>query len=164
MGESGKPRISIRLAVESDSIDLLMWRNDPEAVANSINQHVVAEDQHVAWFAKALNDPRHIILVAELEDELSVQKIGVCRFLETNFEWTLSINISPSERGRGFGKAILRQSLDYLADRKGQSCDVVAFVRVGNIPSQRLFEGAGFTLCEKTSAVLRYGRKAALQD
>lgn len=139
----------IRSATNSDALDVLEWRNDPMTRAMSRSSHVVEERSHIEWFAKAVTDPRHTLLIGEVEGS----KVGLVRFDHGDIT-EVSIFMNPAHRGRGYGLALLLEALKF--DRG----EIVAEIRPENIASLRIFEQAGFEFQDIHDGLRRYVRFA----
>jgi spore coat polysaccharide biosynthesis protein SpsF len=131
--------VHLRPADAGDSDDLLAWRNDPDAVRQSVSGRPVELDEHSRWLAERLDDPATRIWIAELDG----RRVGSVRIDVTNGVGAVSIVIAPEARGRGLGKAMLHMLLERFED-DFQVEALEALVHHDNTASQRLFTGAGF--------------------
>jgi L-amino acid N-acyltransferase YncA len=132
--------VSIRPATAHDQDDLFVWRNDLTTRSNSRNTDPVAWDTHVAWFADALMSPNRKIYIGYR----GIEKIGAVRFEKSEGAYDVflvSIMISPAQRGRGFGKALLSAGIETLPF----AC-LSAEIARDNLASRRIFEACGFQL------------------
>jgi len=130
----------VRLATESDCLDILRWRNDPMSRAMSRNTGVIDERQHCAWFSKALEDPQRLLLVGVRD----AHKLGMVRFdLFTPEQWEVSIVVAPEVRGTGQGKSLLTLALSHFFSAWPENA-VLAEIREKNLYSERLFRSVGF--------------------
>jgi len=144
--------VRLRRARMDDALDVLGWRNDPHTRAMSREGGLVEPDAHLAWFEKALADPRKLVFVAESDG----RKVGMARFDDLGGAWEVSINLAPAERGRGFGRALLEAALAALFQVVG-STPVIAEIKPVNTGSIRVFEAAGFLRLDTQGAGrLRY--------
>jgi len=146
-GRDCRAPMIVRRATAEDALDVLAWRNDPLARAMSRTQDLVEEAGHVAWFSKAINDPRRTVLIGEVDD----QKIGMVRF-DHGDGTEVSININPPFRGRGLGYQLLSDALAYV------SGPIIAEIKEENLASLRLFERAGFVFERTADGLRRYLR------
>ena len=55
----------LRDAVPTDRDVVLQWRNHPEVRAVSLNQHVISDEEHAAWWEKTQEDPTRHLLIYE---------------------------------------------------------------------------------------------------
>ena len=51
----------IRLANQSDSLDILQWRNNKISRKMSLNNNIITPDIHQSWFNKVLGDNSKIL-------------------------------------------------------------------------------------------------------
>lgn len=134
-------------AVESDDSDsLLAWRNDPAAIAASLDSRPVSQADHDRWFARVIADPLRAIYVAR--DSTSGERVGMCRFdsLPDQSSAVVSINVAPDWRGKGVGGLVLAAALSQFRDDHDKTHTLVAQVRRDNAASTRLFVTAGFVI------------------
>ena len=94
--------VEVVTASLSHSRAIWEWRNDPVTRSMCRSKDLVSWEDHSIWYQKALANPKRIMYVGITEQ----LPIGVVRFdsinnLEDSFE--ISININPSERGKGLG-------------------------------------------------------------
>ncbi|HEY0436568.1 MAG TPA: GNAT family N-acetyltransferase [Phenylobacterium sp.] len=137
----------VRPATAADALDVLAWRNDPVTRAMSRSREAVDEAAHMAWFERALADPKVTLLIGEEGGT----KLGMVRF--DHLQATeVSINVNPACRGQGRGQALLAAALAQV------SGEVVADVLEDNLASRRLFERAGFVLSGAHAGLRRYVR------
>lgn len=137
---SAGARLAIRPARPADAGRLLEWANDPATRAASFDREPIAPEAHEAWLAGVLGDPGRRLWIAE-EAGVPVGQVRVDRAADG--VGVVSIGLAPGVRGRGLGRAILRLGLAAAAAELGIG-RARAVVRRSNVPSRRLFEGAGF--------------------
>jgi len=115
---------------------LLDWRNDPISRKNSFNQDLIDTETHKDWLIKSLSLLSRKIYI--LEDPIN-GAVGTIR-CDTNSDNTntLSWNISPKERGKGYGNLILKM---FLKDATGE---FLAEIKDSNIASIKLAKKNGF--------------------
>jgi RimJ/RimL family protein N-acetyltransferase len=129
----------LRPAEPGDEDDLLAWRNEPDAVRQSISGRAVEPAEHHRWLAERLEDPATRIWIVEVAGAPA----GSVRIDVVDAVGTVSIAIAPDARGRGLGGATLRALLDLL-EHDFQVEVLEALVRPANDASRRAFESAGF--------------------
>jgi UDP-2,4-diacetamido-2,4,6-trideoxy-beta-L-altropyranose hydrolase len=142
--DEGKKIMRIRRATYDDAMDVFDWRNDEQTRAMSKNSDIIDKDRHLAWFSAAISDPQRLILIGEFCQE----KIGMVRFDYVDNGWDVSINVSPSMRGKGYGSSLLKEALRLLRNM-GELGTVHAEVKTTNAPSVKVFEKCGFVICDK---------------
>jgi RimJ/RimL family protein N-acetyltransferase len=131
-----------------DALAVLEWRNDPYAVALSKSGEAIDLDSHLTWFPKALAN-RDCRLFIAAEDG---RRLGMVRFDRCGDAWTVSINLAPAERRKGYGQRMLSKA---MADVGGRS---LAEIRSDNLASIRLFERCGFRCVKREKGWLQYER------
>lgn len=133
--------LNIRRATNEDCKLLWEWANDPEVRAASFNSQYVSWEEHIAWFAKKIIDPKcHLYIIT---DENS-HPIGQARFeFEKPDSAVVSISMIQDKRSRGFGTQALQLALKHLSNST-EVIQVIAYVKPDNPRSSRAFEKAGF--------------------
>ena len=134
-----RTEVTLRQATTDDAGVLLEWRNDPEAVRFSVSGHDVSADEHRGWLSARLADPSTHLWIAE-QAGLDVGQVRVDVHDGTG---TVSVAIAPSQRGRGFGSAVLR-AMVIAMERQGDARTLRALAHAENVASIRAFERAGF--------------------
>ncbi len=140
--ERGDAPVAARLATREDSSLLLRWRNDPATREVSRSSEPVPWDSHTGWYERILENPDRELYVVER----GTAPIGTVRFdaLEGS-EWEVSITLAPEARGHGLSRPVLTAGeAAFSAHHPGAA--VVAAILPDNVPSQRLFAGAGYVL------------------
>src|SRR5690606_20691543 len=113
--------------------------------------------EHLQWYAKSLQDPTRIILIAECAGVA----VGMCRFdIDAAAPATaeISINVAPDQRGRGLGGAIIDAAGEVFASMHPEVHTVTATIRPENGASVRLFESRGFRRTASAGDALTYER------
>ena len=111
-----------------DAQALLNWKNDPVMRRFSIATHdEIKMEDHLKWLEKHLDE---IYIICDHRDTY-----GDVR-LEGN---GIAIKIDPHFRGMGIGTKAIKLAQD-MRD------ELIAFIVNGNVPSMRLFLGAGFKI------------------
>jgi len=133
--------LRVRPATETDAEALLRWRNDPATREGSRHRGELDIDQHRAWLSAALADPHRHLLVADDEEG----EVGSLRWDRVDDgEWEVSLTVAPERRGSRLAPPLLRAGEDWLAGNEAATHTMVAAVHVGNAPSLRLFDSAGY--------------------
>lgn len=119
------------------------WRNLPEIVALSGSGRTVSRDEHVAWFARALQDEACLMWkIVVREEPVGQVRFDVCR--ETGARAVVTIFLLPAWSGRGMGRIAFRKALSALAARRPGVDVVVADVVADNAGAMRFFASLGF--------------------
>ena len=122
--------IKLRPATMDDARVLLNWKNDPVMRKFSIETHdEIKMEDHLKWLEKHLNE---IYIICSHRDTY-----GDIR-LEGN---VIAIKLDPDSRGKGIGKKAIGLA-------QGIRDELVAYIVNGNVPSMRLFLGAGFKVTD----------------
>jgi len=137
-----KHNLTLRRASESDSESLLSWRNDPTTRVFSLSSAVVTRDEHNLWLNGALNDKNCLMLIGEANGK----PVGMVRIniLYNSTLGQVSINLNPSDRGKGMSRQMLGESLAYGHKIFDQISEYAAEIHVGNEASKKIFKSLGF--------------------
>lgn len=127
--------LHFRLAQSADAEFFFNLRNDPTTRAMSRNDQKIGWTEHKQWFLKRINDPDHEFFLAHYKNS----DIGTVRVDSQNSASELSWTVAPEQRGAGFGKAMLKQFVEF---RPG---NYLAVIRSDNSASCRMCEAAGFS-------------------
>lgn len=115
---------------------LLEWRNDPTTRENSFTQEKISTLSHKTWLTNSLLNPDRKIYILEHNST----PIGTIRSDRTSENtYVLSWNVSPNQRGRGYGAKILELFL------KNKTGEFIAEIKPENIASIKMVEKNGFT-------------------
>ncbi|TXH04027.1 MAG: UDP-2,4-diacetamido-2,4,6-trideoxy-beta-L-altropyranose hydrolase [Nevskiaceae bacterium] len=135
-------RVTLRAAAEKDRDSVFEWRNAPLVVENSLNPKPIPREAHDRWYTDTLQAQSRALLLAEYDGET----VGVLRFDFEPAQATVSIYLTPRSQGQGWGRAILREGECWLKTYKPETIRILATVVSGNVPSEKLFLEAGFSL------------------
>ena len=143
----------VRHECNSDSEDILTWRNDKTSRKNFLSEGIVSQDEHNLWFASS--DPNRVMYIGESDGF----KVGICRFdfNERELCSKVSINMNPAARNKGLGKILLQSSIEKYLDQTNY--DLIAKIKIDNIASKKIFSYAGFELAETNLNELLFRRK-----
>jgi RimJ/RimL family protein N-acetyltransferase len=146
------PMVGIRRARPEDALEILGWRNDAETRSMSRNGAVIDEEQHKAWFSRALKDPWRIFVIGTCSEE----KVGMVRFDRHHEKlWQTNIVIAPEWRGRGLGRLFLDMAMKYFFSKHPEA-SLLAEIKRGNAASRRVFCSLGFVCEEDDGELLRF--------
>ena len=141
------PGIVLRRAELEDSDLVLGWRNDAEAIRQSVSGSAVEAAVHQLWFEGVLQSSTTMLLIAETELKTGITPIGMCRFdLLKAGVFAVSINMGPNFRGRGLGGTVLQSGIAFLKGEVSVPLAIEAVVHESNSPSLRVFEKTGFSV------------------
>jgi RimJ/RimL family protein N-acetyltransferase len=138
-GGHQRTEVTLRPATTDDAGRLLDWRNDPEAVRFSVSGRQVTPGEHREWLSARLADPSTHLWIAEQAGDA----VGQVRVDVLDGTGTVSVAIAPSQRGRGFGSAVLVAMVVEM-NRLGDAPTLRALAHAENTASIRAFERAGF--------------------
>jgi len=138
--------IHLRPATAGDARLLFEWANEPEVRAASFNSEPIPWADHERWFKSRLADPNAVLLIAQNDED---QPVGVARFQTAGPVATISISVSASSRGCGYGRQMIELASKLVLDRP-EVATIRALVKPENTASVRAFLAAGYR--EETSA------------
>lgn len=132
----------VRLRTMSGQAERLVWEraNDTVVSAMSFSSHTIEWNEHEAWYKAKMIDPRcRFFMAVDSRDEA----VGHIRFDLEDSEALVSITVPPSQRGKGFGREILRLAAEKLfATSRIQV--IRGLIKKENEASIRAFLKAGF--------------------
>jgi UDP-2,4-diacetamido-2,4,6-trideoxy-beta-L-altropyranose hydrolase len=131
---------TFRLAELGDIEDIYKLSNDKLVRDNSIHPEDIGYKDHVNWFNQVLSDEKMIILVVEKD----AQFVGQVKFDIDGHQAIISLSLVSSQRGRGVGSMIIRESVNYLKRTFTNVEKIIAYVKNENIASVRSFEKVDF--------------------
>ena len=132
-----------RLAIPQDCQSIFDWRNDFEARKNFVDDRKLSQAEHDEWFASKLFSDDCILVIFGDKNV----KIGVVRLDYQECYYSVSINLNPGERGKGYGSKMLITAEKYVEDKK--EIILNALIKKDNVASQKIFAQAGYQF-EKT--------------
>lgn len=119
------------LALYSESMNQML-----EFYSNK-NEMITA---YTSFCANFIKNPNHCILV---EEESGCWVSGLRAILTDKEKWFIeAVETKPDQRGKGYGKALLQHTIQYLQERnmKEATCTIAA----KNVISQELHKKCGF--------------------
>ena len=132
----------------ADEALLLSWRSDEETQCASRASTPISVAQHHEWLSDSLRDSDRLLLVCE---DQSKTPLATVRFdLDQRYGqfvvYEVSLTVAPNARRRGVGMKALTVGENFLVNfvSNGQQIRLVAFVRVSNVRSGKLFEACGY--------------------
>lgn len=142
--------MKIRYADPDDCEPIFDWRNDEHSRSMFFDSGAPTLKEHEKWFSESLSNEKRTLYVGEVKGD----KIGVCRFDQSDryCRSEVSINMNPAKRGLGFGEKFLGMCVeDYL---KHNECDLTARIKPHNHASLKIFGAVGFEIANSNSEVV----------
>jgi RimJ/RimL family protein N-acetyltransferase len=137
-------QIALRPACVDDAQLLFDWVNEPSSLAGKLRTNEAIDwATHVAWFESRCDSEDCQIWLAELAPDSNL--VGQVRAERFNDRLEIDIFVSRESRSMGIAGEILRQA-EALAKERFDEDYIFACVRHGNLASQRLFLGVGYTV------------------
>ena len=133
--------ITVRDAVAGDCNLIFQWANDIDTRAASFSSGKISLEEHRNWLSDRLSDANCLLLICS---DGQGNPLGIVRFDISKDEATVSINLAPHVRGKGWASFIIIRTTDELFKRRNVS-RVNAFIKPENQRSVRAFERAGFS-------------------
>ena len=146
--------IDIRSVSILDVKEIFEWRNDKLAIKMSLGANQIKWDTHIEWFQKVISSKKHCFLMCM--HKKNKKNIGCVRFDIVSNKANISINLSPSMRGKGLAKECLIASLLFFNKKFNKILTINAKVKSKNIASIKTFNKAGFDIIKKTKETLFY--------
>ena len=134
--------IKIRSAKENDSRDIFEWRNDKITRQMSHSSEIIDYENHSRWYSSSLDSESRILLICEDD---SNEKIAIIRFDISESSAVISINLNPTQRGKGLARSCLIGSIEFFSREYIGINNLIAEIKEDNIASQKTFLGIGFT-------------------
>jgi len=129
--------------------------------AASFNTEEIQYDQHEEWYREALQNEEICILIGL---DTSDEKIGMVRFQKKNDRVTISVAISPTIQGKGYGTAIIREGCsEYLKERIVVD-EIVAEIKESNETSKKAFSKAGFVETQSSNNMVTMKKFRSLDN
>ncbi len=133
-------KIRIRNIEKRDMMLCYDWANDPLVRAQSYNNSPILLSDHEAWFEAKINDKNSFFYILEWEGWAFAQ----VRFQVNDTTAIISFLVDKVYRNKGLGSTILSKGIEaFLTDFKN-NIEIIGFVKVSNIASQRSFEKLNF--------------------
>ena len=135
-------RMLVRLAREDDARILFDWANRPDSLAASLRTTVSIDwDTHAAWFARRVQNPDVVLLIAEHDGVPA----GQARAERETTHAIVAIYVEPAHRLSGIAHHLL-DVLRAEAVSRWPGVRLIACIRHDNPESVNLFERAGYRL------------------
>lgn len=132
----------LRLLEEPDLPLVLCWRNDDRVRTYMFDDHIIALEEHLDWFARMQREKKHTCLVFELQG----RPVGVVNLVDIDVElhhcrWGFYLGEAGLPQGAGTAMGFL--GLEYAFETIGMHC-LIGEVLVYNEASIRLHQRLGF--------------------
>jgi RimJ/RimL family protein N-acetyltransferase len=141
----GAPLV-LRAAHAGDAELVLELRNDPEARQQSFSAQPIPAAEHDDWFRGKLARPEESRIYIAEADGSPVGQARVDRLDDGAGE--ISVALADDARGRGLGRELIALASARGAGELGLH-ELHAFIKPGNVVSQRAFEAVGYTLARE---------------
>lgn len=144
--------VTIREATIDDAKLIFDWANDPLVRQMAFHTEPIPWENHIKWFKSKLESPKSDLMVCYHGTE----PIGQVRFdILDEGEAEIDISIAKESRGKGFGKAMLKASIEYEHCMNGVKT-FVSEVKEENASSNRMFSACGFIHKKKENSINYY--------
>lgn len=140
--------MKLRPAVANDCQLLFRWANDPNMRKYAVNSQKIKWDSHVSWFNEKIKSTSTLIFILE-EANFNIGQVRYDFNKEENL-WVIDYFIDKQFRGIGHGKKIIELSLNQVSGSK------VAYVKLENIVSCKVFERLGFKRMKVEGEIVKY--------
>lgn len=136
----------LKLAQESDLMDVFNLSNDPVVRQNSLSPNPILLENHIAWFKNIITSEVNVFYI--VKDNLD-NFIGQVRFDKSPDQnlYTISISLTQYYRGKGLGTEIIKKASKELLQEKN-SAKILAFVKDNNQSSIKSFIKAGYKVVD----------------
>ncbi len=132
--------LKVRQARQADSNQFFTWRNDPLVVASSFTKGEIKMQDHRRWYDQKLESDDCGLYVVEYETEPA----GQVRFDIAGPEATINYSLDAAFRGRGLAMRSMHRAIAVFSEEHADVTTLVAFVKLDNIASRRVFEKLDF--------------------
>ena len=123
------------------------WASDATVRAYSFNQNPISFEEHQNWYLKKIEQPNCMYLLGKWKNDI----VGSLRFDFTGTDALISYLVSPKYHGKGLGRILLAEGLEYLTQHNNTITTATGFVMPQNIASVKVFERLGFTCAEENN-------------
>ena len=138
-------KIMLRPVQKEDCELIWMWSNDEGTRKASFFEVFIPWEEHVEWFNSRIADQNHYFYIITDSQE---KPIGQIRFSVKSDNAVVSFSIAPEFRGFGIGTKALKLGTQKLFQESNVNA-IIAFVRVDNQVSLKVFQKAGFVVEEE---------------
>ena len=139
-------KANLRPVDPGEGVLLWRWVNDPDVRSASYHSQPISWEEHEAWFRQKRRDPHCCIYVVLDEKDAPIGQIRFDRVSAGDVHVDLSI--AAEKRGQGYGLTALESACRRFREEMGPGT-FLAFIKMENLASRRIFEKAGFILLER---------------
>ncbi|MGG1676525.1 GNAT family N-acetyltransferase [Neobacillus sp. NRS-1170] len=144
--------IFLRKVEKNDIVNVFNLSNEDYVREYSLNKEKIEWDEHVKWFEKVLQNDNFFYVVSNKDHEF----LGQIRYKVENKNATVSISLSKEIVGKGKSRSLLTESMVLLKKECPSIENIIAYISKDNVPSQKLFVKANFTLFKEDSNFNQY--------
>lgn len=130
--------------IEDAELELMLsWRNAPSVRENMYTRHEISFAEHLSWWVKTKNDPRHSYFMYE-SDTVPLGIVGFNNIDSENRNCSWAF-YAATDAPRGTGSKMEYLAINYAFDELGLhklQCEVLAY----NEPVVRLHKKFGFSV------------------
>lgn len=136
--------VDLRTVIESDSMTVFNWSNDPVVRKNSFDSADILLENHEKWFLSRINNDNVIFYMMQYCEE----NAGIVRYEIKKDHAVIGITVSKEFRGEKLGSLFLIKSAKNFFEKV--NLPIWAYIKKSNIPSIKVFEKAGYLLKQET--------------
>jgi RimJ/RimL family protein N-acetyltransferase len=148
----------IRKATLADMEIYFKWLNDSDVRSSSFSSDEVSWNTHNEWFSNKINDPNFVFYIFQNQQKEFVGQVRFQRIVQT-LESIISISLDANFRSKGYGSSLIKKACTKFFSSY-PNFQIIAFIKLENYPSVKIFEKAGFELVDtleyKNNKCFRY--------
>ena len=135
-------RLLLRGINETDALEIVEWRSDPEVFMYFKSPHRISVQEHFQWYNNnyLLNENRLDWMCIE---KTTGRKIGVFGLANDKGMVELNYLLAPDARHKGYACESINALIQY-ARKKWDSKPIIAEIHKDNVPSVALVKRLGF--------------------
>lgn len=138
---------------QSDCKRMFNLSNDTVVRENSFNQGEIKYTDHCEWFERTVGD-KDVLFFLVFADDTEKDFIGQIRFKRDSGDSTecvISLSIAERFRGKHVAGQFMELGIEEMRKDWPLINTVIAEVKNGNIPSNKLFQSEGFNLTTRVN-------------
>lgn len=160
----GDDMIALRAPEPDDLDNLYRWENDQSMWAVGISTCPLSRHQlweYIRTYDADIFNARQLrLMIVSVATGETVGTVDLCDFSPRDHRAMVGMLVEERHRGKGIGRRALSLVEDYCRQILGM-IQISAVVRVDNLPSRRLFDGAGYEPSGVLRSWVRYGNDYA---